>query len=67
MVEDGCDFVGLLVRGEGDGLLVVPFEVGTVVSFVVCIDGIFVGGGDIELEVGSIDVVAVGSIDAIGN
>ncbi len=45
----------------------VPFEVGTAVGWFVCIDGIFVGCGNIELKVGGIDVVAVGSTDAIGN
>ena len=45
----------------------VPFDVGPAVGLVVCIDGNFVGCGGIELKVGSIDVVAVGSTDAIGN
>ena len=45
----------------------VPFEVGTVVGNDDCIDGIFVGCGDIELKVEGIDVVAVGSTDAIGS
>jgi hypothetical protein len=67
MVDGGCDFVGLLVGGEGDGSLVVLFDVGTAVGWFVCIDGIFVGCGDIELKVEGIDVVAVGSTDAIGS
>mgnify|MGYP001147881609 CR=1 FL=1 len=67
MVDGGCDFVGPLVGSEGEGSLVVPFDVGPTVGLVVCIDGNFVGCGDIELGVGSIDVVAVGSTDAIGN
>ncbi len=67
MVDGSCDFDGLLVGCEGEGSLVVPFDVGPTVGLVVCIDGIFVGCGDIELGVGSIDVVAVGSTDAIGN
>jgi hypothetical protein len=68
VVDGGCDFDGLLVVGERDGLLVVPFEVGTVVGNNVCIDGIFVGRGENELLVGNIEVVVdVGLRDAIGN
>ena len=40
---------------------------GATVDAIVGFDGIFVGCGDIELKVGGIDVVAVGSTDAIGN